>query len=164
MNTENFNNTVCPICLCDVSLPTTLSCNHTFCYLCIKNIPGDNCPCCRKVFNKIETRNEVAKEAMKSGTNNWSYQGRKRGWWDFSNEHSSELEEAYQRFLRSDNSSNYKLELVPGTFLVIDFIAMTQMNMKTNATRQIKRNEVTQSSRKSKGMSGLLYKQSDRTN
>ena len=60
----------CPICLGRVSVASKPDiCLHTFCNLCIKkwNKQSDECPVCRKIFNKIEfidIRNEEISDQL----------------------------------------------------------------------------------------------------
>ena len=54
----------CPICLDTCEKPTTISCDHTFCYSCIKRWMGikRNCPVCDKV---IDIKKYVRRKRLK---------------------------------------------------------------------------------------------------
>lgn len=54
----------CPICLDKCEKPTTISCDHTFCYSCIKRWMGikRNCPVCDEV---IDVKKYVRRKRLK---------------------------------------------------------------------------------------------------
>jgi len=49
----------CPICLETLYRPTTLACQHNFCYQCIKGVINQLCPMCRAGFILPKTYNKL---------------------------------------------------------------------------------------------------------
>lgn len=151
----------CSICLNELlesRFPFNLECNsnHTFCYLCIKNqvlySNNNTCPLCRKelsrndifkIFNfkSLQRKFKIDKTFDKSNII-WGYSNKdKSAIWQYSIEDSIELEQAWQDYLTSDHKNSYILNTNCIDYL-IDFISMTQINLKTDKIRNISRIDV----------------------
>jgi E3 ubiquitin-protein ligase RNF146 len=109
VDVEAINNT-CSICCDTLKTRITLTCKHTFCYLCIKTFIGtciENnedhtpCPICREpipnsLFENASIDVENAEECVSEYA--WMYQGRNGGWWYFQANHNVQIEEGYAKF------------------------------------------------------------------
>jgi len=89
----------CCVCLQSYSLPHKISCGHTFCFLCIKEIINrlsPTCPLCRRAVPKADIEN--AKMSVKDFESHdrvfqWEYSGRKGGWWAYEEAAMLQIEE-----------------------------------------------------------------------
>lgn len=151
----------CAICLQPFIQPVQLPCSHTFCFLCAKGIALQRRPCalCRSVipqsflsspglFLADESKLKVEKSSADSDRHVWYYQGN-RGWWQYDDRTSREIEDAYSKREKSVDI------LITGTIYVIDFENMIQYqrNNMNSRKRKIKRDQV---SAEKKGVAGMF--------
>ncbi|MFH4974067.1 hypothetical protein AB6A40_000776 [Gnathostoma spinigerum] len=153
---EDTTSEQCPICFCEFSVKTTLpSCQHSFCFLCIKGVAlrHGTCPICRTCIPRRLFRNpclqrstgtvepnhsrklrlrcyisspDQAKKRKECDAPHWFYRASTSGWWQYEKRHESEIEEAYQR-----NDCSIDL-VISGYLYCIDFITMSQYRKNTN--------------------------------
>lgn len=132
---------ICPICSDSSKHPCILPCNHTFCYLCIKQYVNValkqheimfSCPICRASTNRnvLYDRSTTHTETSESFSDAWKYEARSGGWWYFSSEHSALLSEAHL-----SNNMNTTLNILGITYQ-IDFSKMIQTH-PSGSTRRI---------------------------
>jgi len=94
----------CPICLDNpMVLPIKYQCNHTFCFLCIKQHTQNNanptCPLCRQVLDI--TQYDIVESAQSdSPISNyyWQYEGRNFGWWNYTKQMTQKIENTYRQY------------------------------------------------------------------
>ena len=154
----------CSICLGVVQLPYQLSCNHLFCYLCIKRYASYNrpeCPLCRaevdpKIFVK---KNTVTRELPKR--TNWVYAARRGDFWYYDQETSDRLDELYKAYQEEDKEEEEDAEESPtitilGNDYLIDFDRMVQVSRRDRARRQIKRTCDLEEGQRVRGVAGLV--------
>lgn len=166
----------CSICLnklLDERFPFTLHCNHIFCYLCIKNQilysnnNNDKCPLCRTeltktdIFKIFDFKRLQKDYKIKNNTISdiiWGYSNKTNSAiWQYSFEDSVDLEHAWQDYLTSDHKHLYILNTACVDYL-IDFISMTQINLKTDKIRNISRIDTTkQNNNKIIGICGIPF-------
>lgn len=147
----------CAICLQPFVQPIQLPCSHTFCFLCAKGIAlqGQPCALCRAdipvdLLTKPSKFQAKSSPALNDDSNAdkhvWYYQGHK-GWWQYDERTSAEIEEAYDR---KDKSVDI---LIAGAIYIIDFEAMVQYQRNANSRkRKIKRDTI---SALKKGVAGM---------
>lgn len=109
----------CSICLDEPKLSIKLTCNHVFCFLCIKSVKLSHydakCPNCREpisdeILQKIyydPEENRIEEDQLEY---QWLYSTKKNGWWKFDPEHNVELEELYQEYLAKKEKETEKKE------------------------------------------------------
>jgi len=127
----NDNGDKCGICLDNVNLPIILTCNHKFCFLCIKGTvqfnnqdpyrnedEQDTCPLCRAPIDpdlihnqhlktKITFNNNSNNNNIENTTNSkntmvcWLYESLGGGWWMYDMKSSQEIEEYYGEYRKS---------------------------------------------------------------
>ena len=51
---ENAMSKTCPICLDNPNNCHVIPCNHAFCFNCIKKLPNNVCPICRRVLTGVK--------------------------------------------------------------------------------------------------------------
>jgi len=121
---NNSSDTIdlCSICRDVLKTRITLTCKHTFCYLCIKTTiqmfnSSDGsaeetdhtpCPLCRKpmpntLFENALVDNETIEQITEeyfdpSHPFAWMYEGRNGGWWYYQTDHNQKIEEGYVKF------------------------------------------------------------------
>lgn len=167
-------NSECPICLDNLDFPFTLDCNHSFCYLCIKNQilysnKNNTCPLCRteltnndiyKIFDfkKIKENYKIKSESYKTSDIIWGYSNKDNSAiWQYSFENSHDIEQAWQYYLKSDHKNLFILNIACVDY-IIDFISMIQINLKTDKIRNISRIDKTKNNNlKIIGISGIPF-------
>lgn len=110
--THTIQNADCSICLNHYDIPVVLDCNHTFCFLCIKevNLHGMTCPLCRNnitidlgnVFKDLRDKLQAL-----VGKDVWLYASVSGdGWWMYNLEMNQNIENAYQQSQNANNAHN----------------------------------------------------------
>lgn len=130
----------CCICLEECKLPFTLSCSHTFCFLCLKRVWESGlpyCPLCRKYINReeIEKASNGTLE-IKPENELWLYSGRHEGFWVYDLDSQEKLNEGYNNYLLDNENETIALEIL-GREYTINFNQMTQTYR--GAVRKIKK-------------------------
>ena len=149
----------CAVCLEKPEPPYSLPCEHTFCYLCLKQAAetgGMNCPLCRAiipqyVLEEAKISDEVFVLEDKAGS--WMYSGRTSGWWFYTPEIDSKLEVSWQAYQNGCVSSVNVVIL--GRTYTIDFATMEQRCLFNGTVRKIKRSEDVDEGEIVKGLAGL---------
>ena len=146
----------CAICLDNCLNGVRLSCNHVFCYLCVKGSAqqsNNRCPVCRRpiandyfenpdLIEEIDIKTVPSVEGMQ-----WQYEGR-NGWWLYDSRHSRDIEKA---FAAKEPSVEV---LIAGFVYVIDFQQMIQFRRhQPNRIRRIRRHPIDPNI--TKGVAGL---------
>ena len=150
---------ICAICLQPIKLIFTLSCNHSFCYLCLKESLMKSCNTCSLCRHPID--NSIIEHAktshtidMNNHTSKWLYSGRNDGWWYYDTETSTDIERGYQQFLLDPTNSTINITVLGKTY-TINFTEMTQRSLFN--VRDIKRESDVDKSQ-IKGIAGLQLK------
>jgi hypothetical protein len=168
---EKVNDDVCSICLEKPQTRVNLSCNHKFCYLCLKETVkhgGNVCPMCRADIPQDFAENAAESIENMNDVNyiypfRWAYSGRTDGWWFYQEDHNDIIEKAWQEFKKDGYS--HVIITVCSTNYTIDFSVMLQihgglhgvMNLGYCPTaRKIKRMENVMLTH-TKGVAGLRY-------
>ena len=120
----------CLVCKRDLVLPYTTSCQHTFCYLCLKAKFewAQVCPECGSVLPM-----DIYEDAKMPTTHShsdpngpvWLYQGRESGWWKYDPITNQQLEKDYQHQLATETPVSTTIKIMNKSYLV-DFVTMTQ--------------------------------------
>ena len=174
----------CSICLQPHLQPIKLSCNHVFCFLCIKGVTVNHhqnaCPMCRCPIPPEYLENpdlsavKLSKRAFsdEEGICRWFYSG-KKGWWQYDERTSENINQAYDLFVSkqepqlkrkkknakgsvNDNSRKGLYEImIAGFIYIVDFYNMAQYRKgNPHKKRKIKR-ETTGQIIDCKGVAGL---------
>ena len=167
----------CAICLLPCTLPLSLPCGHTFCYLCAKGIAfrSRRCALCREtipddVIAKPHIDLENASLPHTAGASSkvaddeaddcadqdavWYYEGH-NGWWQYEPRTNREIEQAY-------NAEKKSCEvLIAGFVYAIDLENMCQARRSQNTRRRrICRNLSPSAVRK--GVAGVPFESSEK--
>ena len=163
----------CPICLGKVQLPYQLTCNHLFCYLCIKRYASYNrpeCPLCRgEIDPKIFVKKNTVTRELPIRTN-WVYAARRGDFWYYDQETSDRLDELYKAFQENDTGDDTGDDTeddanddrdpptitILGNDYLIDFDRMVQVSRRDRAKRQIKRTCDLEEGQRVRGVAGLV--------
>jgi E3 ubiquitin-protein ligase RNF146 len=143
---ETKEDLTCGICHDERKLSSTLSCNHSFCYLCIKgwSMKKNNCPLCRKdiddqFLNKVELNDDQIINDVVENKYKWFYSG-KKGWWAFDFDTSQQLETFYNTFFQTQNNLSLPKLRIGSVEYSYDFHLMKQIS-EDGKIRSIKRSE-----------------------
>jgi E3 ubiquitin-protein ligase RNF146 len=174
----------CSVCLQPHLQPIKLSCNHVFCFLCIKGVTVNHhqnaCPMCRcpippqylnnpDIFAVKCSKRAYSDEEEKC---RWLYSG-KKGWWEYDERTSENINQGYNVFVsqkepklkrkkkNSKESANtnttqgiYEI-MIAGLIYIVDFHNMIQYRKDNpHRKRKIKR-EMTKDIIDCKGVAGL---------
>ena len=159
---------ICPICTDAYKTPITIACNHTFCFLCIKQTAlfgNYKCPICRAdIPNDILTNAVTSIENMNDEVLEyaWVYGSGASQWWFYQYDHNLIIETAWKVF-KDDMCAHYStvtIEICSADYIV-DFVNMIQKNSRTNKVRKIARVENV-TLKDGKGVAGLRYVQPDK--
>lgn len=163
MDTEIIDSAKCPICLEALNLPLSLTCGHTFCFLCIKGVSETHkvspykeddddpaCPICRAPVNTdivdkatMTNINQSSHSTVSDGTTVWMYACLNSGWWMYDMLTSSQIESMYQQYANK-NSPDEELTneiSIGASSYTIDFEEMSQRHTKNGHARKILRLE-----------------------
>ena len=115
-NTGDMEDTECAVCLQPCLQPVRLSCNHIFCFLCIKGVTINHsqtkCPMCRGNISKEDLKNPfvlpVSSKCLKRELSDegetkykWFYSGVSNGWWEYDQRTTQVINKAYELFTSS---------------------------------------------------------------
>ena len=149
---------LCPVCYeSPIKNKLTLTCNHAFCYLCIRGILVDDraeqkCPYCRanidKNFINSLTTNDIPVPTV-DDPHYWIYSGRTDGWWKYEIDQSRKIEILYKKYKQrklkidstdvdSDSDSDEDLTIAIGS-LTIEFDFDDMIQRTTKGERKIMR-------------------------
>ena len=153
----------CPICWEVPTIPFSIPCKHVFCYLCIKRVAEDRkpCPICNSiipdfVLEKAKISDEVID--LKEVSCKWMYSGRNYGWWYYSQENDSVIEDVWKIYQTFGQPESFTINVL-GRNYKIDLREMTQECTSTGVTRNIKRLELQTNNSQGeiliKGISGI---------
>lgn len=137
----------CPICRESITLPFTLECKHTFCYLCIKRASQENrrCPLCRRrITYDLEIQGRITpQDEPRVQHYTWVYAGANVGFWQFDPRSDEEIERAYQKFVRKEPNSESLDIYIMNRLYTIDFEREQQIHRRgaTIVRRKIQRIE-----------------------
>lgn len=180
---SNSNDNLCPVCYQEMLYPITLTCNHTFCFLCAKGAfsVSQACPLCRtriqkEIIHKPDVNPDdlnvqIAQNQTNSSgvmtrsraSNNhitWFYESNRssNSWWKYDARTTAELEEKYQEYLKNQNTYDHqKFEiLIAGNMYVIDFVLQVQYQKSgIGRRRAIRRSHTQNNSEYVKGTAGI---------
>ena len=132
MSSEVYGENECSICFQTKELKWTLSCGHSFCYLCLKGSIESNdagCPICRAdipsdIYENAKMADMDTEIPMEDVNYRWLYSGRNTGWWAYTDSHNRIIEDAYNSFLQ-DSTSTADINIY-GKIYTINFSHMTQ--------------------------------------
>ena len=155
----------CPVCACSPVHPVKLSCNHIFCFMCIKGwVARDpRCAMCREpipaeyvedpLLVKVTQEKSVTEENPEHDEWVWFYEGRSGGWWRFEERISADIEKAFTKNPKPESI----LVFIAGFQYTIDFSTMKQYRQQyPNRTRGIKREKLSNMSEEEiRGVSGI---------
>jgi len=130
---------ICCICLDNFKLPLLLSCQHKFCYLCIKAVYHltAKCPLCRNNINNDSIEKVSLTSSFKLPDITWIYSSRDNNWWLYESSIANEIEIAYQQYLKDiTNKKVTSISIMDKTYQ-INFEQMIQYYQ--NCKRKIKR-------------------------
>jgi len=161
------DSTECCICFSPMKLPYTLDCNHTFCYLCIKQslFSGNKgCPLCRKKISDNLVENAVSSlqvSSLQEINSSWLYISRSGdGWWYYDEETSDYIENKWIEYQKNrENDGIIEINIL-GMKCTVDFDLMIQKsvnNHKVHARKIIRKDKVNPD--KIKGIAGVQKKQ-----
>lgn len=140
----------CMVCRERTNNYIKLDCDHTFCYMCIKQIlhsktVAKKCPYCRGDIDS-----QLLEEAFGRITierNSWAYSGRNDGWWAYDALTNRRISDAY---IQGEDKVDITICGEPYT---ISFLTMEQIGKTTTRKiKQIKKKD------KVKGVAGLRQK------
>lgn len=134
MASDDDDSENCPICMNPSNAFTTLTCNHKFCYLCIKQTMiqcTPVCPLCRAPIDKSKVDITSAIGDIDLSDVKWLFAGRNGGWWAYESTMDRQIEDAFQA-----GKPEVKIEIL-GKKYKIDFTTMQQVG--DTVSRQIKR-------------------------
>lgn len=146
---------VCGVCLDTCNNAITLHCNHTFCYLCIKEALCSSlysCPLCRKPLDDklLSCGKSLSKKDEYVG-GMWQYESKRKGeWWYFDATHCKDLDEGWEKYQDDGKSKTVNLTIL-GTSYEIDFENMMQTSLTTYGKRCIRRGG------NAKGVAGMVF-------
>ncbi|XP_054152924.1 E3 ubiquitin-protein ligase rnf146-like [Oppia nitens] len=140
--TNNYPMTCCPICMSRPVFAIRLSCDHLFCYLCVKGVVtnGNNrCPLCRRDIDRDDIiRPNFVSDVRNSDrpsdffrSHQWFYEGRRgTGYWAYDHFNGQLLEQAY-------TTADRKLceIMISGVVYCVDFVRQIQYQ-KDNISRK----------------------------
>ena len=113
----------CAVCLQSCLQPVRLSCNHIFCFLCIKGVTINHsqtkCPICRGNISKDDLTNPyvipVSSKCLKRKLSDegetkykWFYSGVSNGWWEYDQRTTQDINKAYELFTSKKDASKPK--------------------------------------------------------
>jgi len=142
----------CLFCYNPMTLPYTLDCGHTFCYLCLKQMMlsgcTQRCPVCRRDIDEEMVEKAVSNTTIPTEGLVWLYETRDgRGWWFYDKETSDTMEKAW------NDGNNVEIRIL-GMSCEIDFEEMVQTS--SNNTRNIIRVDDVDKG-KIKGIAGVRF-------
>ena len=123
-SSDNWTSEDCAVCLQRCVQPIKLSCNHIFCFLCIKGITLNHqkysCPICRHTITLKDLSNpdllctsNNARTALKRALSkeedeyHWFYSGA-NGWWEYDERTTEDIDKAYSIFTSSKDKGSPK--------------------------------------------------------
>lgn len=149
----------CLICCSPLHMKVTLTCQHSFCYGCIKGQilrlqrgHTMTCPLCltpmaAHLYHAIK-RNphrsdqiEVARECLGTPEVSWFYAGHHGGYWHYDPVNNAAIEALYQRYLQLEDISRDNRLSICGMTRIFNFDQMVQINEFNHNDREIKRVE-----------------------
>ena len=120
-DTDDTEDRECAVCLQSCLQPVRLSCNHIFCFLCIKGVTINHsqtkCPICRGNISKEDLTNPcvipVSNKCLKRELSDegetkykWFYSGVSNGWWKYDQRTTSDIDKAYELFTSSKKDAS----------------------------------------------------------
>ena len=122
-DTDDTEDKECAVCLQSCLQPVRLSCNHIFCFLCIKGVTINHsqtkCPICRGNISKEDLTNPyvipVSSKCLKRKLSDegetkykWFYSGVSNGWWEYDQRTTQDINKAYELFTSKKDASKPK--------------------------------------------------------
>ena len=113
----------CAVCLQPCLQPIKLSCNHTFCFLCIKGVTMNHsqmrCPMCRGSITQEDLENPnlvcLGKNSLKRDLveveeqkYKWFYSGATSGWWEYDERTTKDINDAFEIFTTASEKQDSK--------------------------------------------------------
>lgn len=158
---------ICSICLQPYTYPVKLpSCNHIFCFLCIKGFacanltPTKHCALCRTSISDdyfdepilVETLSEDDEQDNhdnnvnnddKQTSYHWYYKSNNsEAWWKYDKNSNIEIEKAYNLYLCDNTKYQFKI-IIAGNIYIIDFTLNLQIRENNrHLKRKIKRDRI----------------------
>lgn len=149
----------CCICTENIELPYKTTCNHNFCYPCIKTsfmFGNLECPLCRKSLPNDICDNAESDITIDTKNYCWIYSGRNEGYWYYTQDLNEIIEKSYIKYL-DDPLQNLFDVMILNKKYIINFDDMVQIRSDNmNIIRKIVRiDENNISQYNIKGVSGL---------
>ena len=134
-NINSIYMNICPICRYTLNIPIKLSCNHVYCYLCIKstNEISNNCPYCSKTIDIQLDKVTIKKQNLDifNMKNLWLYSDKEfvnKKWWLYDPVTNILIENLYNEYILDDNKDVIFPISIAIKHYTIDFKNMKQIS------------------------------------
>ncbi|CAG2110201.1 unnamed protein product [Medioppia subpectinata] len=150
---------VCAVCMSSPVFPIQLSCEHIFCYLCVKGVVNnDNTSKCPSIDANVLKHPKFVANGVNScdrpvgafDTIQWFYEGRKgTGFWAYDHSNAVILEEAFI------NDQKMCEITISGVIYCVDFVRQIQYQKYQTSRKRSIRRDLLSNIESAKGIAGV---------